>query len=173
MLEARPRPLLGVRSQPRADRVVHNIVEHRQEMPVLLDGKVFEAALPDMAMAVVMPVIPAHMTGQPPQHDATEGASARRFQHEMKMIGHQTEAKDFDRIFGFGDDQQVEQGAVVAIFIKDRRATVATIDDVVDITSDLLSPREARHDVYETPPRGERFKSRMSPFSGLFLAWDV
>lgn len=113
-------------------------------MPVLLDRKVFEAALPNMAVAVVMPVIPAHMTGQPPQHDATEGASARRFQHEMKMIGHQTEAKDFDRIFGFGDGQQVEKGAVVAVCVKNRCSPVATVDDMVDVTADL-STRDTRH----------------------------
>ncbi len=127
-------------------------------MPVLLDRKVFEAALPDMAVAVVMPVIAADVTGQPPQHHATEGVSARRFQHEMKMSGHEAEAQDFDRIFGFGDGQQVEEGTVVAVFVKDRRAPVAPVEDVVDIPSAFLSSGETRHDVYETPPRGERSK---------------
>ena len=116
-------------------------------MFVLLDGKALKAALPDMAVAAVVPMVTAHMTGQPPQHDATEGASARRFQHEMKMIGHQAEAEDFDRIFGFGEGQQVEKGAVVAVFVKDRCAPVAPVDDVVDIPSALLSPGQTRHDV--------------------------
>jgi hypothetical protein len=74
------------------------------------------------------------------------------------MIGHQTEAKDFDRIFGFGVGQQVEEGAVVAVFVKDRRAAIATVEDMVDIPSTLLSPGYTRHVVYETPPRGERSK---------------
>ena len=127
-------------------------------MPVLLDRKVFEAALPDVAVAAVVPVVPAHMTRQPPQHHATEDVSVRRFEHERKVSGHETEAKDFDRIFGFGEGQQVEEGTVVAVFVKDCRAPVATVDDMVDIPSALLSPGQTRHDVYETPPRGERLK---------------
>jgi len=74
------------------------------------------------------------------------------------MIGHQAEAEDFDRVFGFGDGQQVEEGAVVAVFVKHGRTSVTTIEDMVDITSTLLSTGEARHGVYETPPRGERSK---------------
>jgi hypothetical protein len=31
--------------------------------------------------------------------------------------------------------------------VKDRRAPVATVDDMVDIPSALLSPGQARHDV--------------------------
>ena len=144
MLEAGPRPLRGVWGQARADRVVHHIVEHRQEMPIPLDRKVLEAALPDMAVAAVVPVIAADVTRQPPLHQPTEGVAARRFQDEMKMIGHQAEAQDFDRIFGFGDGQQVEKGAVVAVFVKDRRAPVATVDDMVDVAADLTA-RETRH----------------------------
>jgi hypothetical protein len=42
--------------------------------------------------------------------------------------------------------------------VKDRGAPVAPVDDMVDIPSALLAPGHTRHDVYKTPPRGERSK---------------
>jgi hypothetical protein len=41
--------------QPRADRIAEHVVEDREEMGVLLNRKTFEAALPHMPVAAVMP----------------------------------------------------------------------------------------------------------------------
>ena len=87
-----------------------------------------------------------------------ESVRGQGLKHEMEVVGHEAEAEELDRIAGFRVGEQVEKGSVVAVFVKDRSATVASIEDMVDITSTLLSTGEARHGVYETPPRGERSK---------------
>src|SRR5688500_16543197 len=113
-------------------------------MVVVLDRKALEAPLPDMAMTTVMVMIAPHMTGHPPLHKRTERIVPSRLQHEMEMVRHETEAKHVERVCVLGNDEQIEEGPVIAVFVKDRRAAISTINDVVDL-SGHLSSWNARH----------------------------
>lgn len=113
-------------------------------MLILLDRKAFETALPHVSMAAVAPMVAAHVAGEPPLHKRAQGVRGRGLQHEMKMVGHEAEAKDFDRVAGFRVREQAEEGAIVPIFVKDSRAPVASIEDMVDVAADL-STRDTRH----------------------------
>jgi hypothetical protein len=64
--------------------------------------------------------------------------------HEVKVVGHQAEAKEHDRMFGLGDGKQVEESAIVSLFMEDSCGAVSSIDDMVCETGDL-SARDARH----------------------------
>ena len=113
-------------------------------MFVLLDGKALKAALPDMAVATVVPMVAAHVTGEPPLHERTERVGGRRLEHEVKMVGHEAEAEDLDRIAGFRVGEQVKERLIVAVFMKDGRAPVAPVEDMVDVAG-ALSARNTRH----------------------------
>lgn len=60
--------------------------------------------------------------------------------HEMEMVGHETEAKEFDRIAGFRIGEEGEKGLIVAVF---RRAPIAPVEDMVDATAEFV------HEKYE------------------------
>lgn len=61
-----------------------------------------------------------------------------------KWLGMETEAEEFDRIAGFRVSEQIEEGAIVPVFVKDSRAPVAAVEDVVDVAA-ALSTRNTRH----------------------------
>ena len=113
-------------------------------MSVLLDRKAFEAALPDMAVAAIVPMVAAHMTGEPPVHERAEGVRGRGLKHKMEVVGHEAEAEELDGIAGFGVSEQVEEGSIVAVLVKDSCAAIATVEDVVDMAGDLTA-WDARH----------------------------
>jgi hypothetical protein len=58
-------------------------------MFVALHWKTLKSALPYMPAAAVMPVITPYMTGQKPFHELAQCDLMRRFENEMKVIGHQ------------------------------------------------------------------------------------
>lgn len=93
---------------------------------------------------MIMPVIAADMAGQPPLHERAEGFGSGGLKHKVEMVGHEAEAEELDWMFGFGDGEQVEEGAIILLFVKDRRAAVAPIDDMIGIAGDLSSGN-ARH----------------------------
>ena len=115
-------------------------------MAVLLNGEAFETPLPHMSMTAVVPMIAADMTGHPPLHEGAERGFRHRLHDEMKMIRHQTEAQEFDGMFGFRSGEQVEEGDVVTLLEEDRRATVPAIQDMVGVSGDLTT-RNPRHGV--------------------------
>ena len=84
---------------------------------------------------------------------------------EMKMIGHKAEAKEFDRVLGFRRGEEVEEGGIVALFVKHRRAAISTIQDMVGVTRDLAArnPRHERRSIGEERTRRQA-KSSLSPF---------
>lgn len=114
-------------------------------MGILLDRKAFEAALPDMTMAVIVLMIATHVAGEPPLHERTEGIWSRGLQDEMEMVGHEAEAENFDRIAGLRVREQVEESAIVAVFVKDGRAPVAPVEDVVDVAANLSTTNTRHH----------------------------
>jgi hypothetical protein len=141
---ARPRPVQDVLDQPRAHRIAEHVAEDREEMAVLLNRKTFEAALPHMAVTVVVPMVAADVAGHPPLHERAQGRNSRGLHDQMKMIGHQAEAEYLDGMPGFGSGEQVEKGGVVASLVEDRRAPVSTIQHMVGVSSDV-STRNPRH----------------------------
>jgi len=64
--------------------------------------------------------------------------------HEVKVIGHQAEAEEHHRMFGLSGGKQVEEGAVVPVFVEDRCAAVSAVDDMVSETGNL-SARDTGH----------------------------
>ena len=109
-----------------------------------MDRKAFEAALPNVAVAAVVLVIAAHVTGEPPLHERTERVGGRGLEHEVEMVGHEAEAEDLDRIAGFRVGEQVEERLIITVFVKDGRAPIAPVEDMVDVAANL-STRNARH----------------------------
>jgi hypothetical protein len=70
-------------------------------MFIALHWKTLKAALPYMPAAAVMLVIPTYVTGQKPLHEAAQRLGMRSFNHKVKMIRHQRESKQFNRVPGF------------------------------------------------------------------------
>ena len=168
--ETRPRPVGRLFDQPGTDWIAEHIAQDREEMAVFLNGKAFEPSLPHVPMTAVMPVVAADMTGHPPLHEGAQRSLCGGLHDEMKMIGHEAEAKEFDRVFGFRRGEEVEEGGVVALFVKHRRAAIAPIQDMVGVTSDLAArnPRHERRSVGEERARRQA-KSSLSPFLALVL----
>lgn len=118
----------------------------------MLNRKTFEAALPHMAVTPVMPMVASHTTGHPPLHECTERRFCRRLQEKVKMIRHETEAEHVNRVFSFRGGEQVEKRGVVAVLVKDDGPTVATIQHMVGMASEL-STGNARHGPHGTEER--------------------
>lgn len=114
-------------------------------MVILLNGKTLKAALPDVAMATIVPMVAAHVTGEPPLHERTEGVRGRGLKHEVEMVGHEAEGEDPDRIAGFGVSEQGEEGAIVPVFVKDSRAPVAAVEHMVDVAANLATRNTRYH----------------------------
>jgi len=162
---AGPGPLLTALHQPGPYRIAQDIAEHREEMGVLLDGKTFEAALPDMAVTPVMPMVAPHMTGQPPLHEGTQGPVSRRLKHQMEMVGHQTKPEHLHGVFGLGRGKQVEEGAIVSLLVKHDGAAIAAIEDMVGVPSTLTAGNARHQDGTLRQVHGRRQeKSSLSPF---------
>ena len=134
-------------------------------MRVLLNRETFEAALPHMPVATVVPMIAADVAGHPPLHERAEGSVGGRLHDQVEMIGHEADAEEFDGVFGFCRGEQVEKCGVVAVLVEDRGATVPTIQHMVGVTSDL-SPGNARHGRHSVGDNrvGRQAKSSLSPF---------
>ena len=99
--EARPRPVDGMLHQPSANRIPEHIAESREEMSILLNRKTFEAPLPHMSVAVVMPMVAPDVAGHPPLHEGTQCRIGGRLHDKMKVIRHEADAEKLDRVFGF------------------------------------------------------------------------
>ena len=166
-VQTRPGPLAGVCNQPGTDRIAEHIAEDCEEMAVLLNGKAFEAPLPHMPMTAVVPMIAVDMTGHPPLHEGTERGFRHRLHDEMKMIRHQTEAKECDGMFGFRRGEQVEARDVVALFVKDRCAAVPAIQDMVGVFGDLTA-RNPRHGVNRVGEIGGSGKRKVACLGSRF-----
>ncbi len=130
-------------------------------MLILLDRETFEPALPNMTMTSVMLVIPADMSRQEPLHKRAEGFRCFGLDDEVEVIWHQAETEKHDRVFGLGHGKQVEEGAVVSVFVEDGCAAISPIDDMVCETGDL-SAWNARHE--GTISQEKQRKSSLSPF---------
>jgi len=106
-------------------------------MSVLLNQKTFEPALPDMPMAPVMPMVAPDVAGHPPLHEGTQGCSGGWRHDQMKVIRHETDAKELDGVIGFCTGEQVEKRCVVAVFVENCRTAIPSIQDMVGVTGHL------------------------------------
>ena len=55
------------------------------------------------------------------------------------MIWHQTEAKYVDWMPGFRRGEQIEEGGVVGLLVKDHGTAIPTIEHVVGVPGDLTA----------------------------------
>ena len=97
-----PWPLTRVCDESRASGIPEHIAEDGEEMAVPLNGKTLESSLPHVPMTSIMAVIPPDMTCHPPVHERTQARLRGGGHHEVKMIGHQAEAKDLERMPSVG-----------------------------------------------------------------------
>ena len=88
-------------------------------MAVLLNRETFKATLPQMSMASVMAMVTTDVAGHPPLHERAEGRVGGRLHDQVKMIGHEAEAEDLDRVRCFCRGEQVEARGVVAVLVED------------------------------------------------------
>jgi len=133
--------------------------------------KALVAALPDMTARVVVPMIAAHVTRQPPVHHRAEGGRGLGLQHEVEVIRHDAEAKQRNGELLLGDREQLTEGTVVGVIVEDGRPSVASVQDMIDVPGDLTT-RNARHSGDGTARwNGRARKSSLSPFSAcpIFL----
>lgn len=66
---------------------------------------------------------------------------------QMKMIEHQAEAENHDGMSDFSCLEQIEEGGMVGVLLKDDGSTVATVQHVIDVAS-AGSARNARHEAF-------------------------
>jgi hypothetical protein len=65
-------------------------------MLIALNRKTLKTPLPDVSAAAIMFVISAHVAGQQPLHELTQCGLMRRFDNEMKVIGHQAKTEQLN-----------------------------------------------------------------------------
>lgn len=65
------------------------------------------------------------------------------------MIGHEAKPKDLDGVSGVSGAEQLEKGGLVGVLVKDDRAAVASIENMVGMASQL-STRNPRPGAYGT-----------------------
>jgi hypothetical protein len=63
-------------------------------MLIALNRKALKAPLPDVSAAAIVFVISAHVAGQHPLHELTQGGLMRRFENEMKVIRHKAKSEE-------------------------------------------------------------------------------
>ncbi len=62
----------------------------------------------------------------------------------MKVIRHQCEGEDLNRMTGLGNCEDGKKSFVVLSFVKHRRAAVSSVDYMIRVTG-LLPARDSRH----------------------------
>jgi hypothetical protein len=73
-----------------------------------------EAALPDVATGVVVPLVTADIGSEHPVHPAAQVAVAQRPERQMEMIGHQAVSQDPHRMPQIRLGQQSDEGLEIS-----------------------------------------------------------
>ena len=123
------------------DRVALDIAQHRQQVLVLLDREGLEPALPDVAAAVVVLVVTAHVGVLQPVHPAAEIAVAVRPHRQVEVVGHEAVGQDGHGDLDAGVPDGLEERLVVPVLHEDLAAGVAAVEDVVAHPADRGSGR--------------------------------
>src|SRR5271156_1889874 len=105
-------------------------------MVVLLDGKCFETALPDMAAAMIVLVVAANMGGEQPHHVVAQFAVTAWPEREVEMVGHQAiPEQTHPRRSLPGLAQQLDKGGEIASLVKHGAAAVSSVEYVVTVAA--------------------------------------
>ena len=75
--------------------------------------------------------VAAYLRGQYPVHETPQIALAVGPEHEMKVIGHKAIGQDAHRDSFTGGGEELHEGRIIGILVKDPGAGVTAIDDVV------------------------------------------
>jgi hypothetical protein len=78
-----------------------------------------------------MLVIAADMSRHHPLHPFVEQGRILRLNEQVKMIRHQAPGKELDAISLTHSQQNVNEGVVVPVLVKDLLPVVSTIDQVI------------------------------------------
>jgi hypothetical protein len=138
-------------------------------MIVFLNGKGAKAALVDVAAAVVVLVVATDVGGEQPAHVRAQIPVLLGPQDQMEMVGHQAIGHERHGGTFAGFMEKMEEGGVVAVFAKDGAAAIASVEDMVAVTS-LRNAWVAWHEG-DYAGRGSpcQEKSTLSPFLRLLL----
>lgn len=137
-------------------------------MIVFLDGKGSEAALVDMAAAVVVLVVTADMSGEQPHHVFTQIAVAAWPEDEVEMVGHQAIGEQAHGDAFASLTQQFDEGGVIAVFVEDGTAAIAPIEDMVTVAALGTSWVAWHRSDYRVLGTRRQAKSTLSPFLASF-----
>src|SRR5438105_9445256 len=134
-------------------------------MIVFLDREGAKTPLPDMAAGMVVLVVTPHVRRQQPHHVVTQFAISPWPDKEVEMIRHEAVAEQAHIEALPRLPQELEEGIEIAILVKDSKAAVATVEDVITVAA-LGRPCTARHAAhYRCWSARSQAKSTLSPFS--------
>ncbi len=124
-LQAGPFPVLTALDHVRSQRIALHITQHREIVFIGLDGKRLESPLPDMATALVMPMITANVRRHEPLHPATQVPILMRPQQQVEMVCHQTKTCQPHRHVFMSFSHETHKRREVIILMKDVTASIA------------------------------------------------
>jgi hypothetical protein len=128
---ARPGPVGGVGHHAGSDRIGLDVRQDRPQIRGLLDDGGLEASLPNVADRPVTPVMASGVGDGQGLHDPADRRPRVRSQKQVKMIGHQAIAEQLEGRAQLGTAQGGQEGADVAIVVKDDATIVAPIQDKI------------------------------------------
>jgi len=97
-----------------------------------------------MAGRMVMAMVTTNVSGEQPLHEVAEVSVVSGPNRQMEVVGHQTIGEQTDGRPLPGLVKEFQEGDIIAVFMEHRAASVATIQDVVAITT-LRSSTGAWH----------------------------
>ncbi len=141
-------------------------------MIIFLDGTGAKTALVDMAAAVVVLVVAADMGREQPAHKGAQVPILLRPKDQMEVIGHEAKSQQGHGDVFAGFAEQAEKGSVISVFVENGTAAIASVEDMVAVTT-LGSAGISWHGKdYGRAPDRKQEKSTLSPFLGS-LAKDL
>ena len=110
-------------------------------MFILLNRKRLEPPLVQRTLpaGVVVSVVPLGVGDRQPTHELRQIAVVCRPKQQVPMVGHQTVAQEADRLPVLGLPQDLFEGGVIAVFMKEGGAAHSPIEHVVDITTGIAA----------------------------------
>jgi hypothetical protein len=145
MSEARPG--IGFRSfdDSRANRVLQHVADDREEGLVgELHGEAPESILPDMTPLRRTTLRLMGVDRHPPVDETAQGVDVARFYDGVKVIVQYGERVDAHGNDFPGGAKGIDEALELGVAVKDVRALVAPVDDVVDGAAELAA-RSAWH----------------------------
>lgn len=90
-------------------------------------------------------MVTAHVRGQKPLHETAQVTVSMGPEHEMNVIRHEAVGEHPHREPFAGGGQELHEGIVIGVLVKDLGAGVTAVDDVVTDPTDR-GPGRARHE---------------------------